>query len=127
MSNIIDVTRYLNFFLRTILVFGAGFLLPLLALLLNLAGVLSAAAFIGAWRWLVVGVFVFAAMATPDGSPLTMTVLALPILGLFGLAMLACWLTDRRRARRAEVLDDDEASPAPAGPEPIDEPQQPTG
>ncbi len=126
-SNIIDVTRYLNFFLRTILVFGAGFLLPLLALLLNLAGVLSAAAFIGAWRWLVVGVFVFAAMATPDGSPLTMTVLALPILGLFGLAMLACWLNDRRRGRRAEVLDDDEPSPTPAGPQPIDEPQQPTG
>lgn len=112
-ANIIDVTRYLNFFLRTIMVFGVGFLLPLLAVVLNLAGVLSAAAFISAWRWLVVGVFVFAAMATPDGSPLTMTVLALPILGLLGLAMLASWLNDRRRADSLVDLADDEPSPAP--------------
>jgi sec-independent protein translocase protein TatC len=124
-SNIIDVTRYLTFFLRTILVFGAGFLLPLLALLLNLAGVLSAKAFIGAWRWLVLGVFVFAAMATPDGSPLTMTVLALPILALFGLAMLLTWLNDRRRGAATLVLNDDEASPAPAGPEPLEDPEPP--
>jgi sec-independent protein translocase protein TatC len=114
-SNIIDVTRYLNFFLRTILVFGAGFLLPLLAVLMNFAGVLSARAFLGAWRWLVLGVFVFAAMATPDGSPLTMTVLALPILGLFGVAMLVTWINDRRRGR-SETFDDipdDEPSPLP--------------
>jgi sec-independent protein translocase protein TatC len=114
-SNIIDVTRYLNFFLRTILVFGVGFLLPLLAVLLNLAGVLSAEAFIGAWRWMVVGVFVFAAMATPDGSPLTMTVLALPILALLGVAMLVAWLNDRRRRRADSFADipDDEPSPLP--------------
>ena len=113
-SNIVDVTRYLTFFLRTVIVFGIGFLLPLLALLLNLAGVLSAKAFIGAWRWIVLGVFVFAAMATPDGSPLTMTVLALPILGLIGLAMLVAMLHDRRAARGEIDLSDDEASPEPS-------------
>lgn len=112
-SNIIDVSRYLSFFLRTVLVFGVGMLLPLLALLLNAAGVLSAQAFVGAWRWVVLGVFVFAAMATPDGSPLTMSVLALPILCLFGIAMLVAWLNDRRRARSSGGFDipDDEASP----------------
>lgn len=114
-SNIVDVTRYLNFFLNTILVFGAGFLLPLMAVLLNFAGVLTAQAFIGAWRWLAVGVFVFAAMATPDGSPLTMSALAVPMLTLFGLAMLVAWLNDRRRGRADAQLSDDEASPLPEG------------
>lgn len=112
-SNIVDVNRYLSFFLRTIVVFGIGFLLPLLATLLNLAGVLSAKAFIGAWRWIVLGVFVFAAMATPDGSPLTMTVLAVPILALVGIAMLVAWLHDRRVANREPELGDDEASATP--------------
>ncbi len=112
-ANIVDVSRYLGFFQRTVLVFGVGFLLPLLAVLLNLAGVLSARAFIGAWRWLVLGVFVFAAMATPDGSPLTMTVLALPILGLFAIAMLFAWLNDRRRGAADRLGPaDDEATPA---------------
>lgn len=110
-SNIVDVSRYLTFFLRTILVFGVGFLLPLLAVLLNFAGVLSARAFIGAWRWIVLGTVVFAAMATPDGSPLTMLALAVPILALGGVAMIIAWLNDRRRGSRADQTPDDEASP----------------
>lgn len=110
-SNIVDVSRYLNFFLNTILIFGLGFLLPLMAVLLNFADVLSAKTFVSSWRWLTVGVFVFAAMATPDGSPLTMAVLALPIMGLFGIAMLVAWLNDRRRDRRQNLGPaDDEAS-----------------
>ncbi len=108
-SNIVDVSRYLGFFLNMMLLFGIGFLLPLLALVLNLAGVLSARAFIGAWRWLVLGVCLFSAMATPDGSPLTMMALATPIMALFGVAMLVAWLNDRRRGE-AE-LPDDVASP----------------
>jgi sec-independent protein translocase protein TatC len=121
-SNIVDVTRYLTFFLQTVVIFGVGFLLPLLAVLLNFAGVLPAATFIGAWRWIVLGVFVFSAMATPDGSPLTMLVLALPILGLVALAMAVAALNDRRRGRREAVsaLSDDEPSPEP---EPSVEPQ----
>lgn len=111
-SNLVDVSRYLNFFLNIILIFGLGFLLPLMAVLLNFAGVLPAESFIGSWRWLVVGVFVFAAMATPDGSPLTMTVLAAPIMGLFGVAMLVVWLNDRRLRRKAAAGPaDDEVAP----------------
>jgi sec-independent protein translocase protein TatC len=102
-ANIVDVTRYLSFFLQTILIFGVGFLLPLLAVLLNFAGVLAADTFVRAWRWIALGVFVFAAMATPDGSPVTMVALAVPILGLIGLAMLVAWANDRRRGRRAEA------------------------
>jgi sec-independent protein translocase protein TatC len=112
-ANIIDVNRYLTFFLRTVLIFGVGFLLPLLTLALNLAGVLSARALIGAWRWITLGVFVFAAMATPDGSPLTMAVLALPILALIGVTMLVAWVHDRRTGAHVVDLSDDEASPAP--------------
>lgn len=123
-SNIVDVNRYLTFFLRTIVIFGIGFLLPLLTLSLNLAGVLSAKALIGAWRWITLGVFLFAAMATPDGSPLTMTVLALPILALLGVTMLVALVHDRRAAAREKEalvdLRDDEASPTPQA-EPLTE------
>lgn len=110
-ANIVDVSRYLNFFLRTIVVFGVGFLLPLLAVLLNFAGVLRATAFIAAWRWITLGVVVFAAMATPDGSPLTMLALAGPMMALVVVAMGVAWLNDRRRGRAVDVdASDDEAS-----------------
>lgn len=111
-SNIVDVDRYVSFFLNTIIVFGIGFLLPLFALMLNLAGVLPAKRLIGAWRWILLGIFVFAAVATPDGNPFTMTMLAVPIMVLLTVVMAIAWLHDRRKRVRTEAIDlrDDEAS-----------------
>lgn len=84
-ANYVDVSRYISFFLRTVLVFGIGFLIPLVALMLNLSGVLSARALVKSWRWVILGVILFAAIATPDGNPLTMAMLATPILVLIGI------------------------------------------
>lgn len=117
-SNIVDVSRYVSFFLNTVIVFGIGFLLPLFALLLNLAGVLPAKTLIGAWRWILLGTIVFAAVATPDGNPFTMLLLALPIMLLLMIVMGIAWLHDRRkRDEQLSALPDDEMSdiddPAP--------------
>lgn len=124
-ENIISVDKYLSFFLRMMVVFGIGFLLPLLVVALNLAGVLSAARLRSWWRWIVMGVVVFAAVATPTGDPFNLMVLALPLMALMGLAWLVAWLNDRRRARRARQepqWDDDEMSPLDDEPAPINDP-----
>jgi sec-independent protein translocase protein TatC len=99
-ENIISVDRYFSFFLRMLLVFGLGFLVPLLVVVMNLAGVLPARVLLGWWRWIVMGVVIFAAIATPTGDPFNLALLAVPMLVLVGIAMAICWLNDRRRARR---------------------------
>lgn len=116
-ENIVSVDRYLSFFLRTILVFGVGFLTPLLIVLLNFAGVLSGKRLLSWWRWIIFTVFVFAAVATPTGDPINLALLAGPILVLVIIAVCIALLNDRRRARRRGAepdfshLSDDEASP----------------
>lgn len=127
-ANIISVDRYLSFFIRTILIFGVGFLVPLLLVLLNFAGVLSGRKLVSWWRWIIVIVAVFAAIATPTGDPINMSLLAGPILLLVAIAVGVCLLNDRRRGRKRaalgldfESLADDEASPEPEGPTPLDE------
>jgi len=117
-ENIVSVDKYLSFFLRTILVFGAGFLVPLLLVLLNFAGVLSGRVLLGWWRWIFIIVAIFAAIATPTGDPINMTLLGGPILVLVFVAIGVCLLNDRRRSRRKSRagtdfagLSDDEASP----------------
>lgn len=118
-ANIVSVDRYLSFFLRTMLVFGIGFLAPLLLVLLNFAGVLSAQRLISWWRWIIFIVFLFAAVATPTGDPINLILLAGPMLILVGVAILVAYLNDRRRARKNpdeidyDSLDDDETSPLP--------------
>jgi len=118
-ANIVSVDKYLSFFLRTMLVFGIGFLAPLMLVLLNFAGVLSAKRLISWWRWIVLIVFIFGAVATPTGDPINLLLLAGPMLVLVGVAVLIAYVNDRRRARRNpddvdyDTLDDDEASPLP--------------
>lgn len=131
-ENLVTFDRYLNFVIRMVLVFGIGFELPVFVVMLNLAGVLPWAR-LKAWtRGLVFAVFVFAAVATPTGDPLTMGLLAAPLLVLLAGAYLVAYLVDRRRrAHDTEpdyaALADDEASPlgpapAPTRLHPVDEP-----
>ncbi len=114
-ENIVSVDRYLSFFIRTIIVFGVGFLLPLMLVLLNFAGILTGKRLLSWWRWIIFLVFIFAAVATPTGDPINLMLLAGPILILMSVAIGISILNDRRRAKRKPAwtvdLDDDEASP----------------
>lgn len=116
-ENIVSVDRYLSFFIRTVLVFGVGFLLPLLVVVLNFAGLLTGKRLISWWRWIIIGIVIFAAVATPTGDPINLLLLAGPILLLVAIAVGICVLNDRRRARRRgsepdySSYDDDEMSP----------------
>ena len=102
-----------------------------LLVLLNFAGVLPGRRLLSWWRWIILGVMVFAAVATPTGDPINLMLLAGPILLLVAIAVGICLLNDRRRARRRAAdpdaddyddLDDDEASPLDLEPSPVDAP-----
>ena len=116
-ANIIGLDNYLSFVLRMFLVFGLAFVLPVFLLALNLAGLVRGRVLLRAWRPVVLGAFVFAAVATPSGDPYTMTVLAVPMLVLYyTAAFLAAWVDRRRDAAPIDGVDyrglsDDEASP----------------
>jgi sec-independent protein translocase protein TatC len=124
-ANIIGLDNYLSFVLRMFLVFGVAFVLPVFLVALNLAGVVSGRSLLKAWRPVILGAFVFAAVATPSGDPYTMTALAVPMLVLYYVAAGISLLTDRRRRRQGidgldySTLDDDTASPM--SPPPTDE------
>ena len=122
-SNIVSFSQYFGFVMRLMLVFGVAFVLPVFVVLLNAVGVLTGAGLSGTRRWTVLGIFVFAAVATPTADPVTMLMLAVPMWVLFESAVLVCRFNDRRRARELGTdLDDDEASTLePARQEPSDD------
>lgn len=113
LTNIVNFDDYLSFFSRTILVFGIAFEIPLFVVLLNLAGVVKGKT-LGAYRpWIIVSVFIFAAVATPSADPFTMTLMAVPMVVLFLLSEVIARYNDRRRAKKNPFagLDPDEISP----------------
>lgn len=124
-SNFVGLDTYLTFILRMLLVFGVAFEIPLFVILLNLAGVVSGRS-LGAHRaWIILGVFVFAAVATPSTDPISMLFLAIPMTVLFLVSEVIARIVDRRRGRTEgdyESYDDDEASPLALPHDPYDEP-----
>ncbi|WP_354248304.1 twin-arginine translocase subunit TatC [Arthrobacter sp. UYEF20] len=100
-SNFISAQIYLSFVLRLLLAFGIAFLLPVVLVGLNLAGLVKGAQLLKSWRITVFLVCLFAAMAAPGADATSMFYLAVPMLVLFFTAIGLCLLNDRRRERRA--------------------------
>jgi sec-independent protein translocase protein TatC len=112
---------YIGFVLSLLIAFGVSFEVPLIAVALNLVGVLSYAVLSRSRRWLFFLTLVFAAFITPTQDPFTMLLMAGPMIVLFEGAIQIARVVDRRRARRADVehfhgISDDEASPLDAAP-----------
>ncbi|MEV6650584.1 twin-arginine translocase subunit TatC [Streptomyces sp. NPDC051219] len=119
-DNLLPLDDLLDLVTRMVIVFGLSFELPLLLVLLNFGGVITGRRMLGWWRAMIMGITLFAAIATPSTDPLTMLALAVPIWVLYFAATAISLINDRRRAARdAAGPADDEASALDLTPETI--------
>lgn len=121
-SNLLPLDDLLQLVTRMVVVFGLSFELPLLLVFLNLTGMVTGKRMLGWWRAMIIGITVFAAVATPSTDPISMLALAGPIWILYFGATAFSLLNDRRRRRRDALGPaDDEASELDLSPEDIGE------
>jgi sec-independent protein translocase protein TatC len=92
-----SVGQYLSFIMQFLFAFGASFLLPVLLMLLERAGLLSLDQLIRGRRYAIVAAFVVAAIFTPPDI-VSQLLLAVPLCILYELSIVAIRLTGRRRA-----------------------------
>ncbi|WP_411977171.1 twin-arginine translocase subunit TatC [Streptomyces solicathayae] len=111
-SNLLSLDDVLDFTTRMVLIFGLAFELPVLLIMLNFAGVVTGKRMAGWWRGMIMGTFVFGAVATPSTDPLGMIALSGPIVALYFIAVGIALVNDKRKRREDPDahLDDDEAS-----------------
>ncbi len=101
--NLLDVENYLGLLIQLMLMFGLGFIMPVVIVALNLMGVVSAKALKTARPYVVFGSFVFGAAATPGGDPFSMMALGTPMALLFLMAEAVCHANDKRKRAKLEA------------------------
>ena len=96
------IGNYLSFVTKFLFGFGVAFLLPVLLMLLERAGIVTRVQLMKGRRYAVVVIFGVAALLAPP-DVLSMLLLAVPLVLLYEFALIAIWFTERRRAREASA------------------------
>jgi sec-independent protein translocase protein TatC len=104
-SQLYDTKTYVDFILKLLLATGVAFVMPVFLVLLNFASVIQGKTILKGWRWAVLIIIVFTAMATPAADPISMLLLALPMVVLYFLAVGVALWHDRAVARRQAAFE----------------------
>ncbi|MYK26902.1 MAG: twin-arginine translocase subunit TatC [Dehalococcoidia bacterium] len=105
-ENVVSVTgihEYISFVTRIILWIGIAYQLPMVLAVAARVGMVTAGQLLRFWRYAIVLVFILAAIATPTPDPLTQSVVAIPLLGLYFLGVLFAKILYTPRGEGAEV------------------------
>lgn len=88
--------QYTDFVTRIIFWVGLSFELPVVIAVIARLGLVRAIQLLKFWRYMIVLVFVIAALVTPTPDPLTQSMVALPLLVLYFLGVLFAWMLQPR-------------------------------
>ncbi|CCH64869.1 Twin-arginine translocation protein TatC [Richelia intracellularis HM01] len=78
-----SIDKYFKFVLLLLFSAGLAFQIPVIQLLLGSLGIVSSQTMISGWRYVILGAVVLGAILTPSTDPLTQSLLAGAILGLY--------------------------------------------
>jgi sec-independent protein translocase protein TatC len=93
--------KYISFVTLLMLVFGLGFQTPIAIFILNRTGLVSIEAFRRSRKYVFLGVFVVAAVATPP-DVISQITLAFPLYALFELGIALSWFAERRKKQKED-------------------------
>lgn len=98
------IGNYLSIVMQFLFAFGLAFLLPVLLMLLERAGIVTRKQLIGARRYAIVGATAIAAVLTPPDL-MSQVLLAVPLILLYEVAIIGIWFTERKRSKDAAIVE----------------------
>ncbi|MGO1434285.1 MAG: twin-arginine translocase subunit TatC [Canibacter sp.] len=99
---LLNARDYLSFAMKLMFAVGAGYVMPVLLVLLNFIGVFTGKTILKSWRVAVLLIALFAAITTPAADIVSMFVLLIPMTLLYFVAVGIALLHDRRVEKKRE-------------------------
>ncbi|MFM6973545.1 MAG: twin-arginine translocase subunit TatC, partial [Agromyces sp.] len=106
-ASYLDAGYYFQFVIKLMIAVGIAFVVPVVLVMLNFLGMVSAAAIIKNWRVALMVILLFTAIATPAADVVSMFLLAIPMIALYFAAWAIAVIHDRRLAKRQSQLDEE--------------------
>lgn len=113
-ASLFAAKEYLHFVVKLMLAIGVGFVLPVFLVILNFMGVVSGRGLLAGWRWAILLITLFTAIATPAADVFSMFLLAVPMVVLYFLAVGVAFWHDRIAARKLKTLEAELGEPSTA-------------
>ena len=99
---VITIDQYFGFVLKMILGIGLTFETPTLILLLAKMGVVTAGWMIRNFKYAVLVIFIIAAVITPTPDWINQSIVALPMLALYGLSILIALIVGKKKEKKGQ-------------------------
>jgi sec-independent protein translocase protein TatC len=103
-GSLLEANEYLRFLIHMMIGFGVAFELPLILISLVLMGAVTSQTLRTYRRHALFGAFVMSAIITPTTDPLTMSLMAGPLVVFYEISVLVARVVERRRAARAAAV-----------------------
>ena len=101
--------QYFTFALRVLLGIGLVFELPTLIYFLAKIGVITARWMIKNFKYAVLVIFIIAAVITPTPDMITQSIVAVPMMGLYGLSILIALVVGKNKEKRKGTAEENPA------------------
>ena len=98
---VITVDKYFSLALRVLLGIALVFELPTLVFFLSRMGLITPRWMIKNFKYAILAVFTIAAIITPTPDMITQSIIAFPMLGLYGLSILIAFIFGKKKRSRS--------------------------
>ncbi len=105
---VITVDRYFSFALKVLLGIALVFELPTLIYFLSKIGLITSRWMVKNFKYAVLAAFVIAAIITPTPDIITQSIVAVPMIALYGLSILIAMTVGKRREKQLQKQEKEE-------------------
>ena len=102
-----QMSAYISIILKFLLGFGVAFQIPIIVYYLVYFNIVPYKKIRNSWRGIYVGLLIFSAVITPDGSPVTMALMFAALILLYEISLLLAKFSLRKKIKQEDVYEEE--------------------